>query len=224
MNRFRIKICGITRLEDLYASVDAGADALGFIIDVPSSPRNLTLEKAEELMKETNIFVRKVAVTVFRNMDQIIRIYRELKPDMIQIHGGPLSIEEKLSLSKHVPVIRAISVRGEEAIREALEDAQFFDAILADSYASNKYGGTGVTHNWTISRRIRDVISPKPLILAGGLNPRNVKNALLAVKPSAVDVSSGVESKPGVKDREKIMAFIREVRRAEECLNLASIR
>lgn len=219
MNRFRVKICGITRLEDLYASVDAGADALGFIVDVPSSPRNLSLEKAEELMKETNIFVKKVAVTVFRSVDQIIKIYRELKPDVIQVHGGPLSVEEKLSLSKRVPVIKAISVRGENAIKEALEDARFFNAILADSYVPNKYGGAGATHDWSISRRIRNRISPKPLILAGGLNPRNVRDALLTVRPFAVDVSSGVESKPGVKDRGKIMAFIKEVRRAEACLN-----
>lgn len=219
MNRFRVKICGITRLEDLYTCVDAGVDALGFIVNVPYSPRNLTLEKAEELMKETNIFVKKVAVTVFRNIEQVTKIYRELKPDIIQVHGGPLSIEEKISLSRHVPVIKAINVREEKMIKEALEDAQFFNAILTDSYAPEKHGGTGITHDWSISRKIREAISPKPLILAGGLTPKNVKNALLAVKPFAVDVSSGVESKPGVKDKVKIMAFIREVRRAEECLS-----
>jgi len=217
MRKVRVKICGITRLEDLYASVDAGANAVGFIVDVPSSPRNLTLAEAKALIDSTPIFVEKVVVSVFRSLGQLSRIYTELRPDTIQVHGGPLpeiSIREKLS---HIRLIRAVQVSSENSIDIALKSATIFDAVLADSHISGRYGGTGALHDWGISKIIRDSIKPKPLILAGGLSPENVGDAISRVGPYAVDVSSGVEEQPGVKDPQKIISFMSEVRKAELC-------
>ncbi len=219
MRRVRVKICGITKLEDLHVAVEAGADALGFIVDVPQSPRNLSIDEAKRLMKETPILIKRVAVTVFRDVDQILRIYDELKPDAIQVHGGSLAGKQMHKILGHIPIIRAINIVSREDLKRALIEAEFFDAILADSHVPGKYGGTGITHDWILSRKLREMIRPKPLILAGGLKPENVREAILLVKPFAVDVSSGVERKPGIKDRDKIISFIKEVRRVELCLN-----
>ena len=219
MRRVRVKICGITRLEDLHAAVEAGADALGFIIDVPQSPRNLPIDEARKIMKETPIFVERIAVTVFRSIEHTLRICRELRPDAIQIHGEKLDGRWIRKLLDEIPIIRAVNVASEETLKTVSLEAKFFDAILADSHVSGKYGGTGITHDWNLSRKLRELIRPKPLILAGGLRPENVREAILSVRPFAVDVSTGVEKQPGVKDRDKIISFIREVRRAELCLN-----
>ncbi len=219
MRRVRVKICGITRLEDLHAAVEAGADALGFVVDVPQSPRNLPIDRAKKLMKETPILVKKIAVTVFRGVDHVLRIYDELRPDAIQVHGGSSAGKQMHEILDQIPIIRAVNIVSEESLKEALAEAEFFDAILVDSHVPGKYGGTGVTHNWVLSRKLRGMIEPKPLILAGGLKPENVGEAILLVKPFAVDVSSGVERRPGIKDRTKIISFIREVRRVESCLS-----
>ena len=219
MRRVRVKICGITRLEDIYASVRAGADALGFVVDVPSSPRNLTLEKAKHLMRATPIFIGKIVVTVFRSIEHANKICEELRPDAIQIYGNLVPAEYIREISRLVPVIGAISVPLEKPFEEIQSHIGLFDAVLVDSRVPGTYGGTGVVHDWSVSRRIRDAIYPKPLILAGGLRPENVVEAILRVKPFAVDVSSGVEISPGVKDEHRILSFIEEVRRAEMCLS-----
>lgn len=219
MRRVRVKICGITRLEDIYASVRAGADALGFVVDVPSSLRNLTLEEAKHLMRATPIFIGKIAVTVFRSIEQINEICRELRPDAIQIHGNLVPAGYIHEISKWAPVIGAVSVPLEKPLEEIQSHINLFDAVLVDSRSPGTYGGTGIIHDWSASRKIRDAIYPKPLILAGGLKPENVVEAILRVKPFAVDVSSGVEVSPGVKDEHRILSFIEEVRRAEMCLS-----
>jgi phosphoribosylanthranilate isomerase len=213
MRRVKVKICGITREEDLKMVCDMGADAVGFVVGVPSSPRNLTIEKAKKLIKLVPLFVKSVLVAVPQDESQILSFYESLKPDIIQIHGEkPLDIallKEKLSA---VPLVRGVNVKSEESLNFAIQESKFFDAFLADSSSSNKYGGTGLTHDWSVSKRIRDAIHPKPLILAGGLNPENVKEAVKTVNPYAVDVSTGVESKPGIKDPEKVAAFIRNAK------------
>lgn len=217
--KVKVKICGITRVEDLYASMAAGADFVGFIVDVPSSPRNLVIKEAEDLIKATPSSLMKVVVTVFKSVERLLELYSRLNPDFIQVHSIPRGHEQIREIAMRIPMIRAVSVSRDLPLEEVLQETETFRAILVDSYSPGKYGGTGVTHDWNISRRIRDLIYPKPLILAGGLTPENVCDAILRVKPFAVDVSSGVESKPGVKDKEKIMSFIREVRRAELLLN-----
>jgi phosphoribosylanthranilate isomerase len=213
MRRVKVKICGITREEDLKMVCDMGADAVGFVVGVPSSPRNLTIEKAKKLIKLVPLFVKSVLVAVPQDESQILSFHESLKPDIIQIHGEkPLDIallKEKLSA---VTMVRGVNVKSEESLNFAIQESKFFDAFLVDSSSSNKYGGTGLTHDWSVSKRIRDAIHPKPLILAGGLNPENVKEAVKTVKPYAVDVSTGVESKPGIKDPEKVAAFIRNAK------------
>ncbi|MEM3815879.1 MAG: phosphoribosylanthranilate isomerase [Candidatus Bathyarchaeia archaeon] len=219
MRRVRVKICGITRLEDIYTSIKAGADSLGFIVNVPESPRNITLNWAKRLMRETPIFVTRVAVTVFRDLEQTLEIYRELRPDAIQLHGGLPTLEGVEEISRRVRVIGTVKALEGWSMEDMAHYIDHLDAVLVDSHVPGMYGGTGVAHDWSISRRIRDTIYPKPMILAGGLKPDNVREAILTVEPFAVDVSSGVEAQPGIKDAKKIISFIEEVRRAEECLS-----
>ncbi|MEM3642044.1 MAG: phosphoribosylanthranilate isomerase [Candidatus Bathyarchaeia archaeon] len=213
MKTVKVKICGITSKKDLKMVCDMGADAVGFIVGVPSSPRNLTMKAAKRLIRRVPIFVKSVLVVVSQDADEILRLYKDLKPDIIQIHGK--KPPEISVLRENLPdalLVRAVTVKSGDALQTAVEEADFFDAVLVDSHSAGKHGGTGVTHDWNISRHIREAIHPKPLILAGGLNPKNVKEAIQTVKPYAVDVSTSVESKPGVKDPEKVAAFIRNAK------------
>ncbi|MEM1515700.1 MAG: phosphoribosylanthranilate isomerase [Thermoproteota archaeon] len=218
-NKVKVKICGITRAEDLQASVMAGADFVGFVVDVHTSPRNITIEEADELIKIAPSSVIKVVVTVFRNMERLLEIYDRLRPDFMQVHAPPEKFEQIRKIAERVPIIKAVNISSDLPLEEILREASIFKAILVDSHVPGKYGGTGVIHNWNISRRIRDLIYPSPLILAGGLKPENVCEAILAVRPFAVDVSSGVELRPGIKDKQKIISFIKEVKKAESLLN-----
>jgi len=213
--KIKVKICGITSNEDLVTAVEAGADAVGFVVNVPSSPRNLTLGEAERLMKNTPVFVKNVVVTVPKRLSELIEIYERLKPDILQVHGHNLSgsvIREKLANTR---LIRAIQVKSNHAVDEAVKAANTFDAILVDSFVADKFGGTGKVHDWELSKRVRQKVHPKPLILAGGLNPENVQDAVRVVKPYAVDVSSGVESQPGIKDSKKVFEFIKNAKEVE---------
>lgn len=215
MKTVKVKICGITNEKDLEMVCDLGADAVGFVVEVPSSPRNLPLKKARQLFRRVPIFVKSVLVVVPQSLEAVLRLYGELKPDIIQIHGE--SFYETAELKKRLPdtiLVRSVSVKSEEAVQEAVNAAKFFDAVHVDSWTAGRYGGTGLTHNWNVSRRIREAIHPKPLILAGGLNAENVKEAIEAVKPYAVDVSTGVEAKLGVKDPAKVEAFIKNAKQA----------
>jgi len=209
MRKVKVKICGITREEDLAVAVAAGADAVGFIVGVPSSPRNLTLERAERLVKQVPVFVDSVVVTVPDSIDSLVKIYDRLRPKAIQIHGEkPFKasvIREKI---RDARLIKTVYVKTGNVTAAVIEDSRSFDAILLDSFTSGQYGGTGMVHDWELSRRIKQIIEPTPLILAGGLKPENVKEAILAVQPYAVDVASGVESQPAVKDPKKMYEFI----------------
>jgi len=219
MSRVRVKICGITRREDLSAAVDAGADAVGFVVGVPSSPRNLSSDKAGELIDHTPVFVDSVVVTVPGSLSQLERVYRELNPSALQIHGQNLS---DVTLRERLPgarLIRAVQAKSDDVIEAAVAASEAFDAVLLDSSASGKYGGTGKTHDWALSKCVNQAIAPKPLILAGGLRPENVRDAILAVRPYAVDVSSGVESHPGIKDPKRVSMFVRNAKEAETCGN-----
>jgi len=160
--------------------------------------------------------VKSVLVTVPKTLNWIVKAYKRLKPDIIQLHGE--NIKGYLALKKMIPnafLVGAVQVReGNEFLEKALEIAEFFDGVLVDSYKIGVYGGTGVIHNWSVSRRLRDAIYPKPLILAGGLNCQNIKEAIKTVAPYAVDVSSGIEIAPGVKDHQRMEAFIKAAHEA----------
>lgn len=213
MSTVKIKVCGITREKDLKSAVSAGVDAIGFIVGVPSSPRNLSVEEAQRLMHKIPIFIDRVAVLVLDDINQSIEICETLHPSMIQVHGGSPSLAERFhGEMRGVPMIRAVDAKSGDATNDAREAARLFDAVLLDSLNEKKWGGTGTVHDWNMSRDIAEMIRPKPLILAGGLTPENVKEAIHSVKPYAVDVSSGVETSPGVKDPSKIIEFVERVK------------
>ena len=215
MSRVRVKICGITSERDLFTAVEAGADAVGFIVDVPQSPRNLPINKAKALMKATPIFVKTVAVTVPKSLNHLEEIYMKLNPDAVQVHGITNMHEEAHERLPDACLIGAIQVGSDLNVDYILKATSVLDAVLLDTYVPNRYGGTGRIHDWRVSRRVRDAVYPKPLILAGGLRPENVGEAIRAVKPYAVDVSSGVELRPGVKDRDKVFEFVRNAKEVE---------
>jgi phosphoribosylanthranilate isomerase len=212
MNAVRVKICGITRKEDLDAAVAAGADAVGFVVGVASSPRNIALEKAEKLIRQVPPFVKSVLVTVPRGIDDF-EIYEKLNPDAIQIHGENLHTVASVRLKiPNTLLIGAVNAKLANALDVVSKPAKIFDAVLLDSFANGRYGGTGIVHDWELSKRVKQAIHPKPLILAGGLTPENVAEAVRTVEPYAVDVSSGVERQPGIKDHKKISNFIKNAK------------
>jgi phosphoribosylanthranilate isomerase len=209
MRSARVKICGITRSEDLAEAVDAGADAVGFLVGVSSSPRNLSLETAEKLLRQVPVFVDSVVVTAPHSIEELVEIGDQLKPTAIQIHG-----KEQLETSGirgkigETRLIKTIYVKPSSLNQATIEDSKNFDAILLDSFNRGQYGGTGKVHDWILSRQIREAVAPTPVILAGGLNPENVKEGILTVQPYAVDVASGVELSPGIKDPKKVRDFV----------------
>ncbi len=209
MRNVRVKICGLTREEDLADAVAAGADAVGFLVGVPSSPRNLTLERTKILLKQVPLFVDSVVVTVPKSIEWLLEVCERLKPSAIQIHGkeqlDSSEIHETITSTR---LIKTLYVTEDAFNEKVIEDLKMFDAVLMDSFTRGQYGGTGKVHDWMLSRQIREAVAPLPVILAGGLKPENVKEAILAVEPYAVDVASGVEANPGVKDPKKVRAFI----------------
>lgn len=209
MRSVKVKVCGLTREKDLGMVVAAGVDAVGFIVGIPSSARNLTLQKAKNLVSQVPVFIDSVVVTTPKSIDWLEEVYDKLKPNAIQIHG-----KERLDISKireripNTKLIKTIYVTKEVLNGNRIEELLTFDAILLDSFSKGKYGGTGKVHDWTLSKKIKKLLTPIPVILAGGLKPENVKQAILSVEPYAVDVASGVESYPGIKNWRKVSVFV----------------
>jgi|SRR5208282_221707 len=204
----RVKICGITRPRDLEAAIRYGADALGFVIGTPSSPRNLTINRAKRLMKQVPVFNMKVAVTSSTDLKTLRKISDILRPDALQLHNHSKAMVQALrNHNPHLPLILGAQIDG-QSITYAKRVSKYSDAIIADSPSNTGMGGTGRIHDWALTSRIRDVIYPRPLILAGGLTPMNVRSAIQKVRPYAVDVSSGVEKTKGVKDHMKMKEFV----------------
>ncbi|MEJ5251631.1 MAG: phosphoribosylanthranilate isomerase [Armatimonadota bacterium] len=200
----RVKICGLTCEEDVHAAAGYGAHAVGFVFE-PSSPRYIG-DRADvlELLRSVPPFVVRVAV--FGSLrDLPADLWREV--DAVQFVSG-----KAIALPLHLRRIRAVRLRTEEDVRHALRLQDEADALLVDAYHPQKMGGTGETANWRLARLLRDEAT-KPVILAGGLTPDNVCDAIAQVQPFAVDVSSGVESAPGKKDHLKVKEFIANVRR-----------
>jgi phosphoribosylanthranilate isomerase len=207
MSRVRIKICGITHPDDLRDAADAGADAVGFNF-YPKSPRFLTKSIAETLVKETPESVATVGVFVEASAVQMRSAAIQLGLHEVQWHGdGPMSVGD----CGPYPLVVAYRVRGPidlEAIRADVERQQF-SAVLIDAHVPGQFGGTGQTAPW----HLLDGFDPGvPVILAGGLTPENVAEAVRIVRPWGVDVASGVESLPGRKDAEKLRRFVDAVR------------
>lgn len=203
----RIKICGITREQDLLAAVAAGADALGFVF-YQKSPRNIGMPQAAELLRALPPFVTSVGLFVDPTADTVREVLAQLPLDVLQFHGDETP-EFCRQFSR--PYLKAIRVKPGVDLVECA--ARYADAhgLLLDAFVEGVPGGTGESFDW--SHIPRDLALP--VILSGGLNPGNAGEAVRAVRPYAVDVSSGVEAAKGIKDAAKIAAFIKEVKNVD---------
>ncbi len=206
MKRTRVKICGITRLEDALVAIDSGADALGFVFYKPS-PRYIDPEEAAAIIRQLPAFVTTTALFVNENSAEIDRILQLTRIDLIQFHGDECP---ELCASFARPYIKAIRMKEGILLEQKCKDYSTAQAILLDAYRAGVPGGTGDVFDW------QRIIQPYParIILAGGLSSDNVAEAIKIVAPYAVDVSGGVEASKGIKDANKIEMFINEVTRA----------
>jgi phosphoribosylanthranilate isomerase len=199
----RIKICGITNLKDALKAIELGADALGFIF--AESPRQIHSRKVKEIIASLPPFITKVGVFVRESISTINILTDACRLDIIQLHG---EYNLKNNNSFYAPIIRTVRVKDNSAIEEIKNlDSPYF---LLDTYSKDKMGGTGLSFDWDIAREAK---KHGKVILSGGLNHKNIRQALEAVEPYAVDVGSGVEREPGLKDFGKMKEFIDEVRR-----------
>jgi phosphoribosylanthranilate isomerase len=199
----RVKICGITNLSDALEAIEAGADALGFIF-YRSSPRYIAPEVLQQWVVQLPPFVTKVGVFVNEERDNINRICENCQLGVVQLHG-----QESPRFCQQVskPVIKALRLRKEEdllALKAYKTDT--VSGLLLDSFSEHTPGGTGRVFNWDLAKQAKQY---GRIILAGGLTPKNVSEAVAQVKPYGVDVCSGVESRPGKKDKTKLEQFIR---------------
>ena len=205
MNRVKIKICGLTRAEDVQAAVKAGADAIGFVFT--ASPRRISIDKAIELSAYVPGGVLRVGLFLNQDRSEIERVTASVPLDILQFHGS--ETEQQCNRFK-LPWLKAVAMENAESVKAAEQAFPGAAGLLLDSHSKGKRGGSGRLFDWSLSRPVE-----KPVWLAGGLNAENVRKAINIVRPYAVDVSSGVESEPGIKDPTRIKAFVKAVRQAE---------
>ena len=196
----KVKICGITRMEDALAAAAAGADALGFMF-YEASPRRVAYEVAAGIIRELPPFLARVGVFVNPSLDEVRRAIEECRIDTLQFHGEETP---EFCAQFGLRVIKAFRVRDAESL-SALP-AYVGATCLLDSFVPGQHGGTGATFNWELAAQTVQV--GRRVLLAGGLTPENAAEAVRRVRPYGLDVSSGVEAKPGVKDAAKVRAFI----------------
>jgi len=196
----KVKICGITNIDDALMAVEAGADALGFVL-FQGSPRYISPEKAAEVIRLLPPFVQTVGLFVNEELATVNLLADQCSLDIVQLHG-----EEPPEYCAGIKrrIIKAFRVKDASTLDE-LSNYRV-SASLLDAWSPAAHGGTGTIFNWDIAAAVSAV---HPIILAGGLTPENVALAVAAVKPYAVDVSSGVESRPGIKDAGLVSRFIR---------------
>ena len=204
--RTRVKICGITRPGDALAAAAAGADAIGLVF-YPPSPRYLSTERAVEIRDALPPFVQAVALFVNPDPAQVAQVLGRVKPAMLQFHGEETP---EFCAQYGVPFVKACRMRPGSDAKGYLSPFGRAAAWLVDSYVP-EYGGVGESFDWSLVPRGLE----RPLILSGGLERGNVAQAIRAVRPWGVDVSSGVETAKGIKDAAKMTAFIAEVRNAD---------
>lgn len=200
----RVKICGLTNLDDAQAAMDLGADALGFIF-APGSPRAISVNQAQAIISRLPALVQTVGVFVDADWSMINRTRRECGLDVVQLHGRE---DEDLLAALGGRIIKVVRVgSGFEVNPKVYPDC----TLLLDTYSPRAAGGTGETFDWNLAVKAARY---RPIILAGGLRPENVAEAVALVNPYGVDVCSGVEKTPGRKDYERLQSFIR---RAKGC-------
>lgn len=201
--RTRVKICGFTRVEDAVNAANLGADAIGLVF-YPPSPRNVGIEQANKIVKALPVFVSIVALFVDEEEERIREVLEQVSIDCLQFHGDETADACRLYGKRYIKALRVqdgIDICG---LAEHYQDAS---GLLLDAYHPGAKGGTGSQFDW-------DLIPPQcslPIILAGGLDMANARQAVQTVRPYALDVSSGVEENKGIKDALKMATFIREV-------------
>ncbi|ADG13673.1 Phosphoribosylanthranilate isomerase [Methanocaldococcus infernus ME] len=209
----KIKICGITNEEDI-SYISKKADAVGLIIDVPvKTPRKISLERAIELKNYLSPLTNLVAVIMPESLEEALNVYKELKPDYLQLHGDEsLELVKELK-RKGIRIIKAIHVEDNINIEYVKSLENYVDLFLFDTKIKDEKI-KGKVHNWEITKSIIKEIK-KPFIIAGGINKDNVVQALNYLNPYGVDVSSSLEDKPGKKNLNMVDEFIKVVRRWE---------
>jgi len=200
----RIKICGITRVEDAHAAAYGGADAIGLVFH-EKSPRYVTVQQAARLAQSLPPFVTVVGLFVDVSADYVHAVLEEVPLDLLQFHGQE---NPEFCSCFNRPYIKAIRVRTGVDLLQCASRYASAQGLLLDAWVEGVPGGTGATFDWALI----PPNLPLPVILSGGLNPGNVADGIRAVRPYAVDVSSGVEAKKGIKDAAKVAAFITEVK------------
>ena len=201
----RAKVCGLTTGDDLRAAVDAGADAIGVVADVPvDTPREVDVAAATDLLAAAPPLVSSVLVTMPETAERAVELAEAVAPDVLQLHGDlPVGDVAYVAANTDVDVLKAVDAEDPGAAR--FDDV--VDALLVDSVGEDGGGGTGRTHDWAATREFADGVD-SPVVLAGGLTPKNVAAAVDAVDPFAVDVASGVEAAPGEKDHAAVREFV----------------
>ena len=199
----KVKICGITNIEDALQAVAAGADALGFVFH-PPSPRCVTPDQAGAIIRELPPFIQTVGLFVNTDLALVNETADRCGLDLVQLHGDE---PPEYCTGVQRRVLKAFRVRDEASLEPVRQYR--VAGFLLDAWSPESYGGTGRTFNWEVAAEVKRY---GPLVLAGGLTPENVRQAVELVKPYAVDVSSGVEAAPGKKDPDKVREFIRQAK------------
>ncbi|CDF85200.1 N-(5'-phosphoribosyl)anthranilate isomerase [Pseudomonas knackmussii B13] len=207
MTAVRIKICGITRVEDALAAAEAGADAIGLVF-YPKSPRAVSVQQARQILAALPPFVSSVGLFVNASRCELGEILDAVPLDMLQFHGDESAAD---CSGYHKPYLKALRVKAGDDIAAKAAEYPGASGILLDTYVEGVPGGTGAAFDWSL---IPEQM-PRPLVLAGGLTAENVADAIRQVRPYAVDVSGGVEASKGIKDAAKIRAFIQQCRLAD---------
>ena len=207
MNRTRIKFCGMTRVEDARAAVELGVDAIGVVL-TRASKRAVTIEQARAIRRSLPPFVAVVTLFMDDDVSFVAEAIATIAPDLIQFHGSETASD---CVRYGRPYLKSVAMGGGDwrGIIAAHGQAAGF---LLDGHAAGEQGGSGKTFDWSVA----PAGIGKPILLAGGLTPDNVGAAIRAARPHAVDVASGIESAPGVKDRDRMQRFIAAVRAADE--------
>ncbi len=220
----RVKICGLTRRKDVYSAIISGADAVGCVVGVPRSLRNVPLNRAKELLSRVPPFKSTVVVMVPPSEREVFEVDKRIKPSAVQIHGNySLEMLDKLRGEISAKLIATLAIditlspnknMIETYVSEALKISKYCDLLILDSGIRGLSGGLGVENNFKICKIIRETLSQtgNHIVLAGGLTPQNVGQAVKEVRPYAVDVSSGVETAPGIKDEALIKQFVKNIK------------
>lgn len=208
MTRTRVKICGITRVEDALSAVNAGADAIGLVF-YAESPRNVSMQSAQAIVAALPPFVSVVGLFVNASQEKIETVLSQLRLDVLQFHGDETAAD---CTQFNLPYYKAIRVKADTNLLQYADEFNSANALLLDAHSDTAYGGTGQAFDWNLIPQSL----PKPIILAGGLTPQNVGAAIRQVRPYAVDVSGGVEQTKGIKDAAKIAAFMLGVSSADK--------